>query len=151
MNMISFIFFSAAYGLIKRRGNWKLRSPFIVALILLVPTCYIYSTPLTLRFTIAPLLLGIVVNHLQEIEGIAKTLLNSRVLRWFGTCSFSIYLWQQPFFEYAYSIPGGRPTGMVLSIIAGSLSYYLLEQPVRKAINARWSPRPVYRAAGAPT
>jgi peptidoglycan/LPS O-acetylase OafA/YrhL len=147
---ISFIFFSATYGLLKRRGNWKIRSPFIIALILLVPTCYIYSTPLALRFTIAPLLLGIVVNHLQEIEGIARAFLNSRLLRWLGACSFSIYLWQQPFFEYAYAIPGGLPVGMVLSIIAGAMSYYLLEQPVRKAINSRWSPKPVYRPAGAP-
>ncbi len=145
---ISFVFFSAAYGLIKRRYHWKIRSPFIIALMLLVPTCYIYSTPLTLRFTVAPILLGIVVNHLQEIEGITKTMLKSKALRWLGACSFSIYLWQQPFFEYAYAIPGGLPVGMLLSIVAGAMSFYILEQPLRKAINTRWSAKPTYRTAG---
>lgn len=147
---ISFIFFAAAYGLMKRRKDWKLRPAFIIALILLVPTCYIYSTPLSLRFTVAPILLGIVVNHLQELEGIARSLLTNRVMKWFGACSFSIYLWQQPFFEYAYAIPGGLAGGLVLSIVAGMLSFYVLEQPLRKAINAKWSAKPTYRLSGEP-
>ncbi len=140
----SFIFLSAGYGLLKRRAGWKMPLWVFLILIILAPLCYAYVTPLWLRFTLAPVVLALAVNHLEDLSGILKSVLSNRVLCWLGTCSYSIYLWQQPMFEYAWAIPGGHRTGLVLSIIAGVCSFYLLENPVRRFINHKWSPKPVY-------
>ena len=60
-------------------------------------------------------------------------------LVWIGTASFSLYLWQQPF--YIAVQKGQMTTGyaVVASIIAGLVSYFLIEKPARNWINHRWS------------
>ena len=56
-----------------------------------------------------------------------------------GLWSFSIYLWQQPFYEYAWAVPGGKSVAVFLAIGTGILSYHFLENPTRKWINNRWT------------
>ena len=60
-------------------------------------------------------------------------------LVWIGTASFSLYLWQQPF--YIAVKKGQMTTGyaVVASIVAGLISYALIEKPARIWINRRWS------------
>jgi len=53
--------------------------------------------------------------------------------------SFSIYLWQQPFYMYNWEISGPGFVGLFLAIICGTLSFYLYESPVRSLINKRWT------------
>ncbi|MEM7256562.1 MAG: acyltransferase [Pseudomonadota bacterium] len=145
----SFIFLSAGYGLIKRRHGWSLPATAFLALIVIAPLCYAYATPLWLRFTLAPIVLAVAVNHLDDLQGLFKLLLSNPVLCWLGTCSYSIYLWQQIFFEWAWALPGGLFTGLVLSVAAGVGSFYLLENPCRRLINARWSAKPVFHPQAA--
>ncbi len=60
-------------------------------------------------------------------------------LAWIGTASFSLYLWQQPF--YIAVQKGKMTTGyaIVASIFSGLISYFLIEKPARNWINHRWS------------
>lgn len=141
----SFIFLSAGYGLLKRRAGWTLPIAAVITLILIAPLCYAYATPLWLRFTLAPVVLAIAVNHLEDLTGFIRTLLSNPLLCWLGTCSYSIYLWQQVFFEWHWALPGGLLAGLVLSVVAGAGSFYLLENPCRRYINRRWSAKPVFR------
>lgn len=144
---VVFILFSAGYGLLSRQRAWSLPGwapPVCVAVALL---CYAQAAPLWLIFTVCPVMLGLAVNHLGDMPQLLKKILSNVVLRQFGMWSYSIYLWQQFFFEYSWRIPGGAIAALLISMLAGVLSYNLLEQPIRRRINNRWSARPVYRAS----
>jgi peptidoglycan/LPS O-acetylase OafA/YrhL len=92
-----------------------------------------------LTFSVAPLLLAFSLNHIREAGFVLRGILELKVLRLMGLWSFSIYLWQQPFYEYAWVIPGGNYVAVVLAISAGFLSFYFLENPLRVWINKRWT------------
>jgi len=143
---VVFILFSAGYGLLARQ--YKISVPPLLppACVILAVLCYANAAPLWLVFSVSPILLAVAVNHLQDMPAFLGSVLSSSVIRHFGMWSYSIYLWQQIFYQYAWAVPGGKFTALLLSVITGLLSYYLLEQPVRKAINNRWSAQPKYRA-----
>ena len=59
-----------------------------------------------------------------------------RLLTWFGVVSYSIYLWQQPFKELRGQATG--PVWLFSAIICGALSFYIVEDPARRWLNAHW-------------
>lgn len=144
---VVFILFSAGYGLLARQ--YKISMPPYVPILCVVVAffCYANKAPVWLLFSVCPILLALAVNHLADMPALVTRLLSNTVLRYFGFWSYSIYLWQQFFFDYTWMIPGGKFFEMLLAIAVGATSYYLLEQPVRRAINKRWSPKPSYRPA----
>jgi peptidoglycan/LPS O-acetylase OafA/YrhL len=85
-----------------------------------------------------PFLLSFTANHLAQSPAWFRAALETRSLRLLGVWSFSIYLWQQPFFKDKECIPYGAPTALCLAILAGLASYYFLENPMRNWINKRW-------------
>lgn len=68
-----------------------------------------------------------------------RRILSLRPLRMLGIWSYSLYLWQQPF--YASDLP--RPLALGGACIVGLLSFYCLEQPVRTWLNRRWASKDV--------
>ena len=107
--------------------------------------CYVEAAPLWLIASVSPVLLALAVNHLDDMPALVEKVLSNRVIRYFGLWSYSIYLWQQLFYENAWRFPGGLYTALILAVLTGVASYYLLEQPVRRWINNKWSPEPRYR------
>ena len=142
---IGFIAFSAAYNLLKIRYSIKAYPQLPLVLFLLALGCYVSAAPIWLTFLLSPVCLGVAVNHLVEAAKSIKNVLTFKPLRWLGILSYSIYLWQQIFYKLYYALPGGAITGFVLSILVGAGSFYIVETPLRKAINNRWSRMPVYR------
>lgn len=69
-------------------------------------------------------------------EGLGYKWLNSRLLVWIGTISYSLYIWQQLFLIRASSLfnPFGRlalfPLNIVAAFTLAVLSRYLLERPL---------------------
>ncbi len=59
-----------------------------------------------------------------------------RPLAWLGTVSYSLYLWQQPFYATKERI--GVGLGLIGAVLAGLVSYYLLERPARSYLNSKW-------------
>ncbi len=59
-------------------------------------------------------------------------------LIWIGTASFSLYLWQQPFYIAVHEGQMNAAYAVGGSIIAGLASYFLIEKPTRQWINQRW-------------
>lgn len=144
---VVFILFSAGYGLLARQYQFALPSGVPVACLLLALLCYATAAPLWLIPSLSPVLLAVSVNHLKDFPALLHRCLANVVVRHFGLWSFSIYLWQQFYFEFAWRFPGGRITALLLAVITGMASYYLLEQPCRRWINNRWSAEPRYRVA----
>lgn len=104
-----------------------------VGVAILCHTTYQYRG---LHHSMAPILLAIGVNFLDGAPNILKRLLSMRWVRWCGMCSFSLYLWQQPFYLAvdAYELPNWL--GLIGGLAAGAASFYLLEDPARKWLNA---------------
>lgn len=137
---IGFIAFSAAYFLFKKNRDISLPplvSPLFFCVALL---CYIKALPIWFTFLFCPVLLGIAINHLADSPKMVIRLLSSKPLVLLGVLSYSIYLWQQIFYKLHYALPLGQVTGLVLSLLFGVLSFYIVENPARKYINQRWAP-----------
>jgi len=141
---IVFIFFSAGYGLLKRHAGWKGHPILVLSCIVGALLCYIDEFPIWLVFSISPILLSITVNHLDSLPKFLNSLLSIPPLRYLGIFSYSIYIWQQFFYQYSWAIPVPKQLLALISILVGVFSYYLLENPVRNFINIRWSKNPTY-------
>jgi len=136
---ISFIFLSAGYNLIKNSLaiNPAPITPIITFVVAVL--CYLEPLPDWLSFSVSPILLAFTVNHLLISATWFQRFLNMSIMQYLGLWSFSIYIWQQPFYQFGYVIPGGNISSLFLSIILGAMSFYLYENPVRSWINKRWT------------
>lgn len=119
--------------------------PLAAALVGLVSFTLGQKSAWNFSMLVAPILFAFAVNYASSFPDIIKRIMSWRVLRWFGTCSFSIYLWQGPFY-HAY-LHNGLPkyAGVTLGIVCGALSFYLLENPVRLYLNRKWDQFEAYR------
>ena len=93
-----------------------------------------------LKLTLSPVLLAFAINFFDRVPQQVLNLLSLRALRWFGVCSFSIYLWQQPFLWLSGHNVSGSLMG-VCGTICGAIMYYYFEQPVRLKLTRAWERR----------
>jgi len=100
--------------------------------------------PLPLRFIIPTGMLAYSVNSIGRSEW-AK-FLSHPALVWIGTISYSLYLWQQPFYQLGH----GKAFGMVPAFVMAVLSYKVVEVPARAAINRLTLFSPAALSAGKP-
>lgn len=104
--------------------------------------CYLPQAPYLAAPGLAPLLLAVAVNYLDSAPALLLRFLSIRPLRWFGACSFSLYLWQQPFYK-AMALDGmPRGAALALALAAGIASFYCIEKPVRRYLNEGWRVKP---------
>jgi peptidoglycan/LPS O-acetylase OafA/YrhL len=137
----SYLLLSAGYALVRHEYRFRV-PPFLPLLTFaMAVVCYFDFAPWWVRLIASPMLLAFTVNHLGDVYPWVKRMLDHRLLRWFGVCSYSIYLWQQPFYRSADSLPGTSATAFVLAILAGAMSFYFLEDPARRWINERYGQR----------
>lgn len=136
---VSFIFLSAGYNLTKKHFNITTHPFLPIAALSGAIICYLEIMPDWLSFSLSPLLLAFSLNHLLEASRILQDILKLKMVRLMGIWSFSIYLWQQPFYHFNWKIPGPDFVGLIMAIVVGALSFYLFENPVRSWINRRWT------------
>ncbi len=136
---ISFIFLSAGYNLLKNSKRIKPKTIAPVLTFLLAICCYEKHCPNWLSFSLSPILLAFTVNHLLDTPKIFQKLLSLKMIRILGIGSYSIYIWQQAFYRFSYTLPGHEITGLLLSIVVGILSFHFYENPFRLWINNRWT------------
>jgi peptidoglycan/LPS O-acetylase OafA/YrhL len=98
-----------------------------------------------LSHTVSPLLAAFSINHFQEASELFRRLLSNGVLRWFGVCSYSIYLWQEPFYQLVKHNGGSQIVCVISAVVIGSLSFYFFENPIRLRLNRWWEQHPLKR------
>ncbi len=142
-NNLAWIFLPASYAMLKHHVA-RFVKPLMVWLAFAVGVaCYSNAAPWYASFLLAPWCLAFVVNHLEDAGQWALTLLSMPLLRVVGLWSFSIYIWQQPFYSL-WIAPQNYPfiesvIAFFLSIAAGALSFYCFENPIRRKINKHWT------------
>ena len=138
----SHLLLSAAYALVKHKITHFIPSWLPLLTFILAAACYSNYAPPYAIWGFSPLLLAFTVNHLDKIPLAVKQILSIDSLRLLGIWSFSIYMWQQPFFfylrDYENYIPMAVILGFLASILLGIASFYLLENPIRRYLNNRW-------------
>jgi peptidoglycan/LPS O-acetylase OafA/YrhL len=80
-------------------------------------------------------LFALAINLLRAAPTVIQSVLSMRLLRQLGIWSFSIYLWQQPFYLAAHHNELAPSVALGLAIAAGIFSFYFIEQPMRAYLN----------------
>jgi peptidoglycan/LPS O-acetylase OafA/YrhL len=78
---------------------------------------------------------ALALNLLDRSPGLFRTLLECRLLRQFGVWSYSLYLWQQPFYMLAKREGLPAPLGLACTLAVGIGAFYLVENPARLWLN----------------
>jgi len=77
-------------------------------------------------------------NRLQHAPQAVIRMFEFAPLRQLGVWSFSLYLWQQPFYQRVRHEGMHPALGLGLSLVVGALAHYLVEKPARAWLNAHW-------------
>lgn len=147
---------AAAGGLPRIRQNWlgAALAAAGVVLILALPWVHAAMRPfVTMPAPGAlPACLGAVLLLTYGAQGPSATLLSLAPLRWLGRISYSLYLWHFPLIAL-YQMAYGQPSGVLVpgmiaaaSVIAGALSYALVETPFRRRFRHDGDPRRIVAA-----
>jgi peptidoglycan/LPS O-acetylase OafA/YrhL len=99
-----------------------------------------WSVPAPIQTIVGTGAFALAINLLGRAPVALHAMLSFRPLRQLGLWSFSIYLWQQPFYLLTHRAGLSPVLGLGLALLAGMASFYLLERPMRAYLNARWSP-----------
>lgn len=129
---------AAGYRLVREQRGITVPSWLPLATLVMATLCYTRLTPWWAMPLLSPPLLAFTVNHLRDTHGAFKSILSVAPLRQLGIWSYSIYLWQQPFYFYAKAMPWGSVTALPAAIAMALVSFYLLEKPCRTWLNQRW-------------
>lgn len=133
----SYLLISAGYSLICHRirrwvPGWTPIATLLVAIFIS------QQAPWWVGPMVLPFLLAFSVNHLSETMGWFRSILSLQPLRQIGLWSFSIYLWQQPFYAHKSTFPGGQIVALACGLATGLISFYLIEKPCRTWLNSNW-------------
>lgn len=79
----------------------------------------------------------LIASYVLSKRGLGFALLNTAPVASLGVLSFSIYIWQQPFFDKSSSYGASDsfalltfPVNLIAALLVAALSYHLLEQPL---------------------
>lgn len=99
---------------------------------------FMAAVPTPIHYLVAVPLLALAVNSLDFSSRYLTGFLSSRPMTMLGLWSYSLYLWQQPFYQFV-DIQGSSPWLMLAAAFACALcSYYIVEKPARSWLNRNW-------------
>lgn len=133
---------AAAYRLYLYGVPAQIKSPHLPLFALMLSgLCFVPMMPGGLDKTLAPILAAYAVNHVDQMATWFRAGLSNAVLRWFGLCSFSLYLWQMPFYLLVKHHGGLAWLNLAGAVVLGAISFYGFEDPVRERLNRWWAQR----------
>jgi peptidoglycan/LPS O-acetylase OafA/YrhL len=101
--------------------------------------CMIPADPMTLpQMTACTILAALSVNTIQFSSVRYRQFLSRRALTILGALSFSLYIWQQPFFMASKrDLPA--VLAAALTVVCAMWSFVRIETPARRFLNRRWA------------
>jgi len=139
----SHLLISAGYFLIKDKFDPYVKSWMPLAAFILTLLCYSdYSPHWAAEWALSPFLLAFTVNHLGKMPNIVMSIFMFKPLQLLGLWSYSIYLWQQPFYymvKFGEIFPYANIVGLIGAITVGYLSFQYIENPTRRYLNNKWN------------
>jgi peptidoglycan/LPS O-acetylase OafA/YrhL len=107
---------------------------FVAPVALAVGLASDLGTP-AITYTVGTLALATAVSSLDTAYPPLRAVASWLPLRVLGLWSFSLYLWQQPFYVAKGAGMLSVPLALAGAVVAGAASYYLIEQPARRYLN----------------
>lgn len=104
-----------------------------------------WSIPMPVRVIFGTGAFAVAVNLLGAAPQLIHRILSLRLLRTLGLMSFSLYLWQQPFYLAMHTERMNSFLALALSLVCGASSFLLVEQPARSFMNNYWNSRRLHR------
>ena len=134
---LSSIFLGGLAYLTLRR--WK--GPSWVPVALFAAGAVVSLGPDVVRYSLGTACLAGALAMMDQAPKPLLTALSWRPLMSLGLWSYSIYLWQQPFFRLHFDGVLPAWAAAVAAILCGLASFHLIEQPARRFLNAHWKSR----------
>jgi peptidoglycan/LPS O-acetylase OafA/YrhL len=136
------IFCSGFLALLVTQGRYALARAWIAPAALAAGiAAHWWSVPIELRVVLGAGGLAVALNAMAYAPRWLLAIFEFSWLRTLGRYSFSIYLWQQPFYQLTYRSGLPPVLGLLLSLIAGWAAFHLIEDPARLYLNKRWGAR----------
>lgn len=133
------IFASTSFLLFLHKAKLpKIPAIFFVFLVSIGILMHWWSIPAPLSRTVGVGLLALAVNLLFVAPDAVKQALSLKPLKMMGLWSFSIYLWQQPFYLAVHRTGMSKLLAVSMAVACGIASFYLLERPIRLYLNRVW-------------
>jgi len=135
------IFLAGYFFLFSRQfmeKNISYIAPFFVVLAVLSKSVLFESD---LFSSIGTLLLSVAICFLDTAPVFIRRFLSFAPLRQIGLWSYSLYLWQQPFYKLIDKGYGSNFTLMLATVFSGLISFYIIERPIRSFINGHIASR----------
>jgi peptidoglycan/LPS O-acetylase OafA/YrhL len=135
---------AAAVCAIRYQGriDWPFAHRFLNPVLLLAAALFCFTRYMPAGWNasilLAPIAAAIAVNYSERFPDLVKRIFCLGVFRWFGKCSFSIYLWQQPFHIIQTGNFYNSLSLFAMAMVVGTVSFYFFENPVRDYLNGKW-------------
>ena len=88
-----------------------------------------------LSFGLSTAMLALSITTIDSAAPVFRKVLSTKVLTYAGLWSFSLYLWQQPFYKLYREGAAPTPVLLLAAVATALASFYLVEKPSRKALN----------------
>jgi peptidoglycan/LPS O-acetylase OafA/YrhL len=98
----------------------------------------LWSGSTLLSFGLGTVLLALSIATIDCALVSMKRLFEVSMLQSLGVLSYSLYLWQQPFYKLVRNEFAPAIALLPGAILAELISFYLIEQPARRSINHYW-------------
>ncbi|CDZ38633.1 acyltransferase [Neorhizobium galegae] len=100
-----------------------------------------------LSFGLSTAMLALSITTIDSAAPVFRKALSTKVLTYAGLWSFSLYLWQQPFYKLYREGAAPTPVLLLAAVATALASFYLVEKPSRKALNRHFEGRVAKLAA----
>jgi peptidoglycan/LPS O-acetylase OafA/YrhL len=137
-HVCSILWAAAAYLWLERTRVWPLLPAGLFAAIFVLA-----AAPDTLKLAAMPILGALCVCTLGQAP-LMRAVFSWEPLARMGIWSYSIYLWQQPFSRLAHDGVLPNWAALLLGVLWGIVSFYVIEQPARRFLNVKWRALPVH-------
>jgi peptidoglycan/LPS O-acetylase OafA/YrhL len=117
----------------ERMPPWLEANP--VPLLALALVMNVDGVPGPIKYSCGTVALAVALLSVEQSTGRVKTMLSNHALRTVGLISYSLYLWQQPFYK-----AGGGVIYLAAAVICAVASYAIIERLMKPNLQLRYQP-----------